>query len=66
MAKKKQIDKITTEQIAEVVDRIEREGLDYTFRYWSTFDEIKDPKFRELVDAYVKASKKLTDFLGID
>lgn len=58
--------KITKKQKNWVVATIESEGLDYTFRYYSTFEEIKDPKFRSLVEAYVKASKELTDFLGID
>lgn len=64
--KERNVIEITEEQKDGVITAIEREGFDYTFRYYSTFEEIKDPVFRKLVSRYVRASKDLADFLGID
>ena len=50
-------------RMAGVVDN---EGFDYAFRYYSSFDDIKDPKFHELRKAYVEAAKALSDYIGLE
>lgn len=46
-----------------VKDTIESEGFDYTFRYYSYFNEIKDPLFHKLREDYVAAAKALEEYL---
>lgn len=48
--------------IAGIVDN---EGFDYTFRYYSSFDDIKDPKFHKLRLAYEEAAKALSDYIEL-
>jgi hypothetical protein len=45
---------------------IENEGFDYAFRFYSSFEEIKDPKFHALRQAYIKAADELQEYLGLD
>ncbi len=42
---------------------IEKEGFDYAFRNYSSFDEIKDEKFHALREAYVKAVQELESYV---
>lgn len=44
---------------------IENEGFDYAFMHYSDFDEISDEKFHELRKAYLAASAKLHEYVGI-
>lgn len=39
------------------------EGFDYCFRYYSDFDEIKDKKFHNLRLAYIKAAEDLEQYV---
>jgi hypothetical protein len=50
----------------KVIDMVEREGLDYTFRYYTNFPEIKDKKFQKLRKAYVKAAQDLSDYCRLE
>jgi len=46
-----------------VRDKIENEGLDYCFQNYSSFPEIKDERFHQLREAYIKAAQELEDYL---
>jgi len=48
-----------------LLDRIDSEGMEYTFIHYSDFQEIKDKKFRELYDKYVTAHNELALYLGV-
>jgi hypothetical protein len=55
------------EDAVRVQDTVEVEGsLDYTFRYYSHFPEIKDKKFHKLRKAYVKAAQELSDYCRLE
>jgi len=56
----KKADKVRLEGV------IENEGFDYAFRYYSSFDDIKDPTFHELRKAYVEAAKALGKYIGLE
>jgi hypothetical protein len=49
-----------------VQSKIENEGFDYTFRDYSDFKDIKDPKFHELRLAYKAAAEKLADYVRVE
>jgi len=42
---------------------IETEGFDYSFRFYSNFEEIKDPEFHELRKKYVEAANALENYI---
>lgn len=48
----------------EVCERVDAEGFDYAFRYYSSFEEVKDPKFHQLREAYKKAAEDLEAYIG--
>ncbi len=52
------------EKFEEVKYRIEDEGLDYCFRCYSSFPEIKDVVFHELRERYIKAAKEIEDYVN--
>ena len=43
--------------------RKEEEGFDYCFDGYSNWEEIEDPIFHELRTAYLKAKKRLNDYI---
>jgi hypothetical protein len=50
-----------------VQNTVESEGsMDYAFRFYTHFPEIKDKKFRKLYKAYIKAAQELADYCGLD
>lgn len=53
-------------ELAAVIDAIESEGFDYAFKYWSTFDQIKDEEFHRLRTAYIGARDSLAEYIGLD
>ncbi len=55
---------ITKKEKDEVCFRIDQETLDYTFRGYSEWDEIKDPEFHRLRLAYTKAADDLEAYLS--
>lgn len=54
------------DELGEVIDAVEFEGFDYAFRHWSSFKDVKDKRFHELRDAYVKAANELAAYCGIE
>ena len=46
--------------------KIDGEGFDYAFRYYSNYEDIKDPKFHELRLAYIKTAKDLAGYIGLN
>lgn len=44
--------------------RIADEGVDYTLRCYSDFEEIKDEKFHELRKAFIKAAEEFEEYVG--
>jgi hypothetical protein len=49
--------------LEEVRWKIESEGFDYAFRYYSNFEEVEDPDFHRLRRAYVAAAQALDDYI---
>jgi hypothetical protein len=54
---------MTEEDKDYVKSKIDSEGLDYTFRMYSDFKEIKDEEFHRLRNAYTKACEDLIEYL---
>ena len=44
--------------------RMEAEGFDYCWRNYSDFEEIEDPEFHRLRNAYIKAATELEDYVN--
>lgn len=58
---------LNEEDCIRVQVAVESEGsLDYTFRFYSHFPEIKDKKFQSLRKAYVKAAQELSDYCRLE
>ncbi len=55
---------MTDEEKKEVAWRIGEDGFDYTFQSYSNFEEIKDEKFHQLREAYIKAAQELQAYVG--
>lgn len=51
------------EQLCFTVDN---EGFDYAFRHYSSFDKIKDKRFHQLREAYVKAAGELEEYIACE
>lgn len=49
--------------LQEVRDKIESEGFNYGFRFYSTFEEVEDVEFHKLRVAYVEAAEALEGYL---
>ena len=46
-----------------VCGKIDNEGFDYCFISYSNFEEIKDEKFHELREKYIKTKNELESYL---
>jgi hypothetical protein len=46
-----------------LMSRMDQEGFDYCWRHYSNFKEIKDQKFHELRESYIKAANELEDYV---
>lgn len=46
-----------------VSDIVEQEGFDYAFTDYTDFHEVKDEKFHELRNAYIKAKEDLQNYI---
>lgn len=57
---------MTKQQKRQVQDTIELEGFDYTFWGYTSFSDIKDPKFHKLREAFLAARKDLAEYVGVD
>lgn len=55
---------MTDKEKQSVLDAIDNEGFDYTFIHYSDFKDIKDRKFHQLRNNYIKATKALDDYLN--
>lgn len=58
--------KMTGRELARIVDAVDNEGFDYTFRHYSSFKDIEDSEFQILRKAYVDAGDALEKYLTID
>lgn len=47
-----------------VAYRMDDEGMHYCFKYYSTFEEIEDPEFHRLREAYLAAAEALETYVG--
>ncbi len=54
---------MTIEDKEDLKFKIDQEGFDYAFREYSSFEEIKDPKFHQLRKEYVAIAKALEDYI---
>jgi hypothetical protein len=52
--------------LAYVRNTVNLEGFDYAFRHYSNFEEVKDPEFHRLREAYVAAAEALAKYTGCD
>lgn len=53
-----------SKELKGVATTVACEGFDYAFRSYSSFDEVKDPKFQQLRQAYVDAANALETYIG--
>lgn len=58
--------KMTKEQRKYILAKIDNEGFDYFFCHYSSCEDIKDERFHELRKAYLKATKDLQDYIGME
>lgn len=49
----------------DVHEMVDREGFDYAMVHKSSWKEIKDPKFHELLDAFKEARKELVEYIDV-
>jgi hypothetical protein len=54
---------MTGKEFAYVINTIENEGFEYTFYRYSNFNEINDPEFHKLRNAYLDARSDLQGYL---
>jgi hypothetical protein len=47
-----------------VAYRMDAEGFHYCFKHYSSFEEIKDPEFHRLREAYLAAAEALETYVG--
>lgn len=52
--------------LVRIQDIIADDGFLFTFVHYSEFKEIKDDKFHELREQFVKATEKLEEYLGVN
>lgn len=55
---------MTLKELELVCDKIDDDGLDYCFRRYSDWNEIKDPEFQRLKAEYIKAAEALEKYIG--
>ena len=54
---------MTKTNVEKVLNAIDQEGFDYTFRDYSSFKLIRDEKFHELRKAYIAAADALDSYI---
>ena len=54
---------MTKEDITYLYQKMKEEGFDYCFRKYSTFEEIDDPEFHKLREAYCNEADKLESYV---
>lgn len=54
---------MTKKQRENIKYRIESKGIEYTFIYYSHFDEIEDEEFHKQRKAFVEAYETFADYL---
>jgi hypothetical protein len=54
---------ITPEQKEFLGNKIEDEGFDYCFLFWSDFPDIEDTEFRTLLNNWLAARKAFVTYL---
>jgi rubrerythrin len=65
--KRKNKMQLNVEDAIHVQDVVESEGdMNYAFRFYTDFKEIKDKKFHSLRKAYVKAAQELSDYCRLE
>lgn len=52
------------EKWENVAYRMDDEGFHYCFARYSSFEEIKDPEFHRLREAYLQSADKLRKYVG--
>ena len=57
---------MTKRELNQIHDAVEAEGFDYALRFWSNFENIKDKKFRTLMQDYRKAGELLARYLKLE
>jgi hypothetical protein len=54
---------VTPKEKVDLYYTIENEGFDYAFNHYSDFQEIIDPEFHRLREAYINAQKNLEKYI---
>ena len=54
---------MTNEEKENIYNTIDAEGFSYCFRHYSSWKEIKDPKFQKLLKKYLDATKSLEKYI---
>lgn len=50
----------------DLIGRIDNEGFDYAFAYYSDFEEIEDDEFHKLRNEFLNSRQKLMDYIGYE
>lgn len=57
---------MTKKEKQEILNIINNEGFEYTFIHYLSFSNVKDKKFHNLRENFMKARKDLVDYLGFE
>ena len=57
---------MTEKQKQEVCQTIDNEGFDYTFVHYSSWKEIEDKKFHELLNQYKSAKQAIENYIDYE
>jgi hypothetical protein len=52
------------ENFESVRYRMDNEGIDYCFKHYSSFEEIKDEKFHELRNKFITSLDEIEKYVG--
>jgi len=47
----------------EILNLVDREGFDYTFRHYTSFEDIEDETFHKLRKNYKEAARQLEEYI---
>jgi len=57
---------MTNKEKCRVQYKVDDEGLDYTFQHYSHYEDIQDPEFHRLRQAYLQAARELEEYIQPD
>jgi hypothetical protein len=55
---------MSAEERADLLQRIDQEGFEYTFSDYSDWSEIRDPMFHRLRKLFLSSRRRLAQYVG--